>query len=157
MNTHPGREDMELPSRCSAASPSAYSLRSAASRMSSSALGRSSCRPLCDRLQPLSPIREFCGAELTNLPLTPDHSIHASQWLGAPLYFYRREWYERYMAKTKEFFELTVITMTQWWGPTTIRVSGDADVSKQLSRTSDGRIECSFPERMVMIANHQVR
>lgn len=83
-------------------------------------------------------------------------SIHLTQILGAPLYYYKREWYDRYMSKTKEFFGLTIIAMTQWWGPTTIRISGDAEVTKEISKTLDGLAECNFPERMVMIANHQV-
>lgn len=37
-----------------------------------------------------------------------------------------------------------------------IRVSGDESVVGQLKRTADGRLECHFPERLVMIANHQV-
>jgi hypothetical protein len=38
-----------------------------------------------------------------------------------------------------------------------VRISGDASVAGQLRKTSDGRVECEFPDRMVMIANHQVR
>lgn len=82
--------------------------------------------------------------------------IHVSQFLGCPLYFINREWYYMYMSKTKEFFGITIITMTRWWGPTTIRVSGDEEVSKELSKSRDGGIECSFPDRLIMIANHQV-
>ena len=38
-----------------------------------------------------------------------------------------------------------------------VRVSGDASVAGQLRKTADGRVELQFPERLVMIANHQVR
>lgn len=38
-----------------------------------------------------------------------------------------------------------------------MRVSGDESVAGQLRKTADGRIECDFPERMIMVANHQVR
>lgn len=38
-----------------------------------------------------------------------------------------------------------------------VRISGDASVSGQLRKTADGRLECHFPDKMVMIANHQVR
>jgi hypothetical protein len=37
-----------------------------------------------------------------------------------------------------------------------VRVSGDASVAGQLRKTADGRVELHFPERLVMIANHQV-
>lgn len=60
------------------------------------------------------------------------------------------------MALTKESFGLLVTTMTQWWSPTTIRVSGDDSMAGQLRQTSDGRLECHFPSRMVLIANHQL-
>lgn len=61
------------------------------------------------------------------------------------------------MAVTKESFGLLITTLTHWWAPTVIRISGDASVAGQLSLTPDGRVECAFPDRMVMIANHQVR
>lgn len=48
------------------------------------------------------------------------------------------------------------MTMTQWWAPTIVRVSGDESVRGQLLQTLDGNLLCKFPERLVMIANHQV-
>jgi len=82
--------------------------------------------------------------------------IHATQLLGSPLYWINRELYDAYMALTKQSFGLLVTTMTRWWSPTTIRISGDTSVAGQMKKTSDGRVEFSFPERIVMIANHQV-
>lgn len=67
-----------------------------------------------------------------------------------------RDLYYAYMALTKESFGLLITTMTNVWGPTTIRISGDHSVAGQIKRTPDGRVEFSFPERMVMIANHQI-
>ncbi len=61
------------------------------------------------------------------------------------------------MSVTKQSFGLLIATMTHWWGPTTIRISGDASVADQIRKGEDGLVEFSFPERMVMIANHQVR
>ncbi|KAI1499547.1 acyltransferase-domain-containing protein [Biscogniauxia marginata] len=83
-------------------------------------------------------------------------TIHLTQFLGAPLYFLNRDFYYAYMALTKASFGLLITTMTQWWAPTLIRVSGDDSVAGQLGLTPDGRIECAFPERLVMIANHQI-
>ncbi|CCC11924.1 hypothetical protein SMACR_05137 [Sordaria macrospora] len=82
--------------------------------------------------------------------------IVATQFLGAPLYWINRDLYYTYMALTKQSFGLTITTMTQWWGPTTIRISGDGSVAGQIKKTPDGRVEFNFPERMVMIANHQI-
>lgn len=79
-----------------------------------------------------------------------------TQFLGAPLYLVNRDLYYAYMALTKQSFGIVVTTMTQWWSPTTVRISGDESVKGQLHKTKDGRLECDFPDRMVMIANHQV-
>lgn len=83
-------------------------------------------------------------------------SIHATQWLGAPLYFFNKDLYYAYMALTKQSFGLLLTTITEWFSPTVVRVSGDESVRGQLRRTKDGRLETDFPERLVMIANHQL-
>lgn len=83
-------------------------------------------------------------------------AINITQFLGAPLYLINRELYYAYMALTKESFGLLVITMTKVWGPTTIRISGDESVAGQIWQTPDGRVEFDFPDRLVMIANHQI-
>jgi hypothetical protein len=88
--------------------------------------------------------------------LTCECSINGTQLIGAPLYWINRELYYAYMALTKQSFALFITTLTQWWGPTTIRISGDASVADQIRKTDDGLVEFSFPERIVMIANHQV-
>ena len=60
------------------------------------------------------------------------------------------------MSLTKQSFGLIMTSMTQWWSPTKVVVSGDATVQGQLKKTSDGRLECDFPERIVIMANHQI-
>lgn len=76
--------------------------------------------------------------------------------IGSPLYFINRDLYNSYMALTKQSFGLVITTMTHWWGGTTIRISGDASVADQIRQTADGLVQFAFPERMVMIANHQI-
>ncbi|KAK3326206.1 acyltransferase-like protein [Apodospora peruviana] len=83
-------------------------------------------------------------------------AIVISQLVGAPLYWIHRDLYYTYMALTKQSFGLLITTMTRLWGPTTIRISGDASVADQIRKTPDGMVEFAFPERMVMIANHQI-
>ncbi len=61
------------------------------------------------------------------------------------------------MAMTKQSFGLLVTTMTHMWSPTTIRISGDASVADEIRKTPDGLVEFKFPERLIMLANHQVR
>lgn len=60
------------------------------------------------------------------------------------------------MARTKGHFGVATTAVTQWWSPTVIRVTGDKTVRHQLKKTVDGRLECDFPERMILIANHQL-
>ena len=66
------------------------------------------------------------------------------------------EFYNSYMAFTKQSFGVLITTMTQWWSPTTVRVSGDTSIPKQLFKRTDGSLECRFPSRLVMMANHQL-
>ena len=82
--------------------------------------------------------------------------ISASQFLGAPLKAIDPKFYEGYMAFTKQSFGVLITTMTHWWSPTVVRVSGDKSIPKQLFRKADGSLECRFPKRLVMMANHQV-
>jgi lysocardiolipin and lysophospholipid acyltransferase len=49
-----------------------------------------------------------------------------------------------------------IVTFTQWFSPTTIRISGDLSVAGQMRLTKDGRVQFSFPERILLIANHQL-
>ena len=84
------------------------------------------------------------------------YSISASQFLGAPLKAIDPKFYESYMAFTKQSFGVLITTMTQWWSPTIVRVSGDKSLPKQLFHRQDGTLECRFPKRLVMMANHQV-
>ena len=46
--------------------------------------------------------------------------------------------------------------MTQWWAPTVVRVSGDSTMRGQLLQSVDGSLLCDFPQRMILIANHQI-
>ncbi|KAF5025091.1 hypothetical protein F66182_2792 [Fusarium sp. NRRL 66182] len=82
--------------------------------------------------------------------------IQLTQFIGVPLYFINHDWYYAYMAMTKRSFCLTTTLMTQIWGPTTIRISGDESVAGQIKLRSDGGVQFEFPERLVLIANHQI-
>jgi len=73
-----------------------------------------------------------------------------------PLYWYNKDLYYAYMALTKQSFGIYVTTTTQWWSPTVVRISGDASVAGELRRTKDGGVQLDFPDRLIMIANHQV-
>lgn len=83
-------------------------------------------------------------------------SIVATQIMGAPLYWINRNWYYAYMAVTKQTYGVVITTMTYVWSPITVRASGDASVGNQMRKSADGRLVCNFPDRIVMIANHQV-
>lgn len=88
--------------------------------------------------------------------LTWVYSTNAVQFLGAPLQLINTDWYNSWIAYTKESFGLLTMTLTQWWAPTVVRVSGDKSVRGQLVQTPEGDLVCDFSHRMVMMANHQV-
>ncbi|KAL2823991.1 hypothetical protein BDW59DRAFT_173120 [Aspergillus cavernicola] len=79
-----------------------------------------------------------------------------TQLVGSPLYFVNKRYYYAWMATTKRSFGLVITALTQWGCPTYVRVSGDMSVRGQIHITDDGRLKTTFPERLVMIANHQV-
>ncbi|KAF1814547.1 acyltransferase-domain-containing protein, partial [Eremomyces bilateralis CBS 781.70] len=83
-------------------------------------------------------------------------AISASQFIGAPFKSVDPEFYNSYMAFTKQSFGVLATTMTQWWSPTVVRVSGDNSMPSQLLRRDDGSLQCKFPERLVMMSNHQL-
>ncbi|KAL4890424.1 hypothetical protein BDV59DRAFT_194976 [Aspergillus ambiguus] len=82
--------------------------------------------------------------------------ILATQVIGSPLYFINKNYYYSYMAFTKQSFGLVITALTQWGCPTYVRVSGDQSVRGQIHLAPDGRLQTQFPERLVLIANHQV-
>ncbi|KAI1003253.1 hypothetical protein K3495_g4959 [Podosphaera aphanis] len=82
--------------------------------------------------------------------------IVLTQFIGSPIYLINQRLYYAYMALTKQFFGIFCTTLSQWLAPTTIRISGDDSVSDQLLTRADGTVECRFPERIVLIANHQL-
>ncbi|KAJ9663553.1 hypothetical protein H2198_000819 [Neophaeococcomyces mojaviensis] len=82
--------------------------------------------------------------------------ISITQFVGSPLYFWNKDYFYAYMALTKQSFAILVITLTRFFSPTLIRVSWHSSVRGQLRKTADGRLETAFPERMVLMSNHQI-
>lgn len=82
--------------------------------------------------------------------------IVVTQVIGSPLYFINKDYYYSYMAFTKQNFGLAITALTEWWCPTYIRVSGDESVRGQIQLMKDGRLKLQFPERLVLVSNHQV-
>ena len=80
----------------------------------------------------------------------------ASQLLGSPLYYINQDWYNSWIAFTKQSFGLLTMTMTQTWAPTIVRMSGDRSVRGEISQDDEGNIKCDFAERCVMMGNHQI-
>ncbi|KAL4787791.1 hypothetical protein BJX76DRAFT_345295 [Aspergillus varians] len=82
--------------------------------------------------------------------------IMVTQLIGCPLYFIKKDYYYAWMASTKRSFGLVITALTEWGCPTYVRVSGDESVRGHIHIGSDGCLKTTFPERLVMIANHQV-
>jgi len=76
--------------------------------------------------------------------------------MGIVVYIFNKDYYYTWMSMTKQYFGLVINTVVEWFCPTVVRVSGDASVRDQLKQTEDGRLESDFPDRMVLMANHQV-
>ncbi|KAK5131527.1 hypothetical protein LTR08_000854 [Meristemomyces frigidus] len=83
-------------------------------------------------------------------------AISASQFIGAPLKLVDPKFYDGYMAWTKESFAVLMTTITQWWAPTVVRISGDESMKGQIYQMEDGTLKCNFPHRLVLMANHQL-
>ncbi|KAF2273862.1 acyltransferase-domain-containing protein [Westerdykella ornata] len=83
-------------------------------------------------------------------------AIVFTQLIGAPLYWYDKNLFYAWMAMTKQHFGIALTTLTYWWAPAKMVVCGDESVRGQLRKTEDGRLECDFPERLILIANHQI-
>ncbi|CCG84891.2 protein of unknown function [Taphrina deformans PYCC 5710] len=82
--------------------------------------------------------------------------IQINQLIGLPLYYYSKAWYYAWIARTKQQFGMVCVTITQWFAPTTVVVSGDDSTARLLKSGAYGRIETGFDERMVLISNHQI-
>ncbi|EXJ78421.1 hypothetical protein A1O1_08821 [Capronia coronata CBS 617.96] len=83
-------------------------------------------------------------------------AINLSQFLGTPLYLVNQDWYNAWIAFTKQSFGLLTMSLTQTFAPTKVIISGDATVRGQLLQSTDGNLVLDFPERLIMIANHQI-
>jgi 1-acyl-sn-glycerol-3-phosphate acyltransferase len=83
-------------------------------------------------------------------------AINISQVLGSPLKAINEDWYNAWIAFTKQSFGLLTMTLTQTFAPTKVIVSGDESVRGQLLKSADGNLILDFPERLVLIANHQI-
>lgn len=81
---------------------------------------------------------------------------HGAQMLGVPLYFIDKDWFYAWMALSKQFFGLIITTMTQWWSPTVVRISGDKSVAGLLRQDASGLLQLNFEDRAVVMANHQL-
>ncbi|KAF2159893.1 hypothetical protein M409DRAFT_70776 [Zasmidium cellare ATCC 36951] len=83
-----------------------------------------------------------------------DAILHVQQWLGAPLYFLNGRWYHAWQAVVKQSTALLILGFNQVCAPTTVRIGGDASVAGQIR--GGKRLQLDFPDRMVLIANHQI-
>lgn len=83
-------------------------------------------------------------------------AIQVHQLVGSPLYVINKNYFYACMALSKQSFGIYITATTQWFSTTTIRVSGDKSVRGQLQQTKDGGLHLAFPERLILIANHQI-
>ncbi|RYO63352.1 hypothetical protein AA0113_g6085 [Alternaria arborescens] len=82
--------------------------------------------------------------------------LHFQQWLGGPIYLLNRKCFYAWQAVVKESTALLLISLNQWIAPCSAKISGDASVRGQIRKTSSGWVHLDFPDRLVLIANHQI-
>lgn len=82
--------------------------------------------------------------------------IHVLQWLGGPLYWVNKRWFYAWQAKAKGLYAMVLITLNQWCSPSMVKISGDLDIKSQIRRTTSGNVVLDFPDRIVLVANHQI-
>jgi len=82
--------------------------------------------------------------------------VFLTQIIGLPLYLCNKDWYYAHIARTKALLGIVLTATTQWFAPTVMYISGDESVRGQMRPSKDGSLETSFPERMIMISNHQI-
>ena len=83
-------------------------------------------------------------------------AIQMNQIMGLPLLLYKKAWFYAWIARTKQQFGMVCVTITQWFAPTTVVVSGDASCAHQINKGKYGQLETAFDERMILISNHQI-
>ncbi|KAK8172886.1 acyltransferase-domain-containing protein [Phyllosticta citrichinensis] len=96
------------------------------------------------------------GVSVASTFLSGVLAINAAQFIGLPFKMIDPKFYNDYIAFTKQSFAVLVTTLTQWWSPTKVHVSGDASLPGQLVQRPDGSLECNFPRRIILMANHQL-
>lgn len=84
------------------------------------------------------------------------NSLHVQQWLGAPLYWCNQGWSYCWQAVVKESTALLLLSLNQWRTPMIAQVSSDSSIQGQIRKTPGRKIIFDFPDRIVLIANHQV-
>lgn len=103
--------------------------------------------PLLQFIRALAAIDWFVGTAI---------AIHITQWIGTPLYLWSKDHYYAWMALTKQSFALCLMALVKAFCPTTLWVSWDESMRGQLRKTKDGLLETSFPERIILMSNHQI-
>ncbi|OAL42539.1 putative acyltransferase [Pyrenochaeta sp. DS3sAY3a] len=82
--------------------------------------------------------------------------MHCQQWLGAPLYLWDQKSFYDWQAIVKESTALLLLGLNQWRAPSRAMISGDLSVKEQIKKLPNGKVALDFPDRIVLIANHQI-
>ncbi|USW52985.1 Putative phospholipid/glycerol acyltransferase [Septoria linicola] len=82
--------------------------------------------------------------------------LHAQQYFGLPLYWLNKKLYYHWQAAVKESAALLLLGLNQWRAPTTVNISWDASVEGQIRWSETGKAMFDAPDRMVLLANHQI-
>jgi len=83
-------------------------------------------------------------------------AIALTQLILSPLWLFDRELFRSWIVHTKEAFGIVATTITEYWAPTPVRVTAEGALVKDLQLGEDGLLQGKFPDRLVLIANHQL-
>ena len=81
-------------------------------------------------------------------------SINLTQMIGTPLYLINQDWYNAWIAFTKQSVGLLFTTMIQFWAPTNVVISGDKSIVLSLweeGKRKRGVLDAELPKRVVGI------
>lgn len=83
-------------------------------------------------------------------------SLHIQQWLGLPLMYIDVGLYNSWQSHVKGCTTVLLLGLNQWRAPVMAQISSDSSVKGQICKSRDGEVILDFPQRVVLMANHQV-
>ncbi|KAG9295389.1 hypothetical protein G9A89_013418 [Geosiphon pyriformis] len=83
--------------------------------------------------------------------------INFSQFLGLLLWPFSKAYYQYYILQTQKSFGVLLMAINQFFAPSNFVITTDDSAKDVIKQTWNGaKVELNIPERIVLIANHQI-